>query len=210
MIGICPKCGNYNWDKTVTEQEVSCPKCNHRWPYRRLPLFILSGCSGVGKTTTAQMLLQRDTDFIVLDSDLFYCIMPHESEADYMAQTEQLLSLSRNLMQSGKPVLWTKTGCLDQLPKGYNSRFFSDIYCLALTCEEGALRRRMQEGRHITDEGWLRSSADYNRYFQTHDRIGDLCFETLDISGKSTSEVADRVQAWVKEKMGETPLCQPR
>ena len=61
----------------------------------------------------------------------------------------------------------------------------------------------MTEGRGITDEGWLQSSADYNRYFMTHDRIGDLPFETLDITDKSVSEVADRVQAWVKGKMGE-------
>ena len=204
MIGICPACGNHRWDKTVTETEIACPRCGHRWGYCRLPVFILSGCSGVGKTTTGQELLRRQTDFIVLDADLFYNIMPHESTEDYMAQTEQMLSLSRNLMQSGKPVLWTKAGCLDLLPNAYNSRFFSAIHCLALTCEEGELRRRMTEGRGITDEGWLQSSADYNRYFMTHDRIGDLPFDTLDITDRSVSEVADRVQAWVKGKMGES------
>ena len=201
MIGICPNCGNYNWDKTVTETEIACPNCGHRWPYRRLPLFILSGCSGVGKTTTGQELLQRDTDLIVLDADLFYNIMPHETDEDYYKQIEQILSLSRNLMQSGKPVLWTMAGSLDKLYRTYNCRFFSKIYCLALTCEESALRRRMTEGRGITDEGWLQSSADYNRYFQTHDRIGDLRFETLDITDKSVTEVADTVEAWIKQQL---------
>lgn len=201
MIGICPQCGNYDWDKTVTETEIACPNCGHRWSYKRLPLFILSGCSGVGKTTTGQALLQRETAFIVLDSDLFYSIMPHETTEDYQKQTEQLLSLSRNLMQSGKPVLWTKAGCLDQLPDAYNARFFSAIYCLALTCEESVLRRRMTEGRRITDEGWLQSSVDYNRYFQTHDHIGAQAFETLDITGKSVTQVADCVEAWVMGKM---------
>ncbi|MBQ8287498.1 MAG: hypothetical protein IJX76_01855 [Clostridia bacterium] len=201
MIGICPQCGNYNWDKTVTETHITCPHCGHRWPYRRLPLFILSGCSGVGKTTTGQALLGRQTDFIVLDADIFYNLMPHETDEDYLKQVEQTLSLSRNLMQSGKPVLWTMAGCLDKLHHTYNSRFFSEIYCLALTCEESALRRRMTEGRGITDEGWLQSSADYNRYFQTHDRLGDLRFETLDITDKGPSEVADYVEAWAQSKL---------
>ena len=198
MIGTCPNCGNYRWDKTVTETEIACPRCGHRWQYKRLPLFILTGCSGVGKTTTAQELLQRETDYIVLDADIFYNLMPHETDEDYLAQVEQMLSLSRNLMQSDKPVLWTMAGCLDKLHRTYNCRFFSQIYCLALTCEESALRRRMTEGRGITDEGWLQSSADYNRYFQTPDRLGDLRFETLDITDKSVPEVADAVDAWVK------------
>ena len=203
MIGICPNCGNYRWDKNVTETEIICPRCSHRWGYRRLPIFILSGCSGVGKTTTGQELLRRQTDFIVLDADIFYNIMPHETVEDYMAQTEQMLSLSRNLMQSGKPILWTRAGCLDLLPHAYNSRFFSAIHCLALTCEESALRKRMREGRGITDKGRLNSSAEYNRYFETHDRIGEQAFETLDITHLSVSEVADRVEAWVRAKMGE-------
>ncbi|MGM9647356.1 MAG: AAA family ATPase [Eubacteriales bacterium] len=201
MIGTCPHCGNYKKDKTVTDTEILCPRCGYRWHYRRLPLFILSGCSGVGKTTTGQALLQRQTDFIVLDGDIFYNIMPHESDADYLDQVEQMESLSRNLMQSGKPVLWTMAGCLDKLRQTYNCRFFSEIYCLALTCEESALRRRMTEGRGITDEDWLRSSAEYNRYFQTHDRLGDLPFETLDITQKSVMAVADDVEAWVKRHL---------
>ncbi len=201
MIGICPECGNYRWDKTVTETEIICPRCAHRWKYRRLPLFILSGCSGVGKTTTGQALLGRQTDFIVLDADLFYNIMPHDTDEDYKKQVEQVLSLSRNLMQSGKPILWTMAGNLDKLPTAYNSRFFSHIYCLALTCEESALRHRMIEGRGITDQGWLNSSAEYNRYFQTHDRIGEQAFETLDITHLSVFEVADRVESWVMGKM---------
>lgn len=201
MIGTCPNCGNYRWDKTVTETHVICPRCGYTWQYKRLPLFILTGCSGVGKTTTGQALLGRQTDFIVLDADVFYNLMPHETDEDYLAQVEQIESLSRNLMQSGKPVLWTMTGSLDKLHSTYNCRFFSQIYCLALTCEESALRRRMTEGRGITDEGWLQSSADYNRYFQTHTTLGDTAFDTFDITGKSVGEVADYVEAWVKQHL---------
>ena len=72
--------------------------------------------------------------------------------------------------------------------------------CLALTCEEELLRKRMKEGRGITDEGWIQSSVDYNEYFRTHDQLGDTLFETYDISGKDVEDVADYVIGWVKEK----------
>lgn len=60
MIGICPLCGNYDWDKEVSGNTVTCPKCGHAWQFRKMPMFVLTGCSGVGKTTTAQELLQRE------------------------------------------------------------------------------------------------------------------------------------------------------
>lgn len=201
MIGTCPACGNHRRDKTVTETHIACPRCGHVWQYKRLPLFILSGCSGVGKTTTGRALLGRQTDFIVLDADMFYNLMPHETNEDYLAQVEQIEHLSCNLMQSGQPVLWTMAGCLDKLHQTYHSRFFSEIYCLALTCGEDALRERMTAGRKITDEGWIQSSVDYNRYFQTHDTLGDTRFDAFDITDKTVTEVADYVEMWVHSKL---------
>ena len=67
-----------------------------------MPLFILTGCSGVGKTTTAQELIQRDTDFIVMDADFLFNIMPHETEEDYKNWVEQILSLSKNISKYAK------------------------------------------------------------------------------------------------------------
>ncbi len=52
MVEICPKCGNFSPDKTVTDNTIACPKCGHSWEFLRLPLFIVTGASGVGKSTT--------------------------------------------------------------------------------------------------------------------------------------------------------------
>ena len=115
MIGICNKCGNHEWDKEVRGNKIICPKCGNSWEFIKLPLFILTGCSGVGKTTAAMEIIRRKVDFTVLDGDMFFNIMPHETEEDYYALVEQIGSLSKNLMQTGKPVLWTKAGTLDKL-----------------------------------------------------------------------------------------------
>lgn len=198
MLGICGNCGNYDWDKDVKEEQISCPKCGHVWSYKRLPLYILTGCSGVGKTTTAKVIMEKCKDMVVLDADIFYNIMPSETQEDNYAQIEQLQSLSKNIMQCGKPVLWTMAGNLDKLWNTYNCRFFSDIHCLALVCDEEGLRKRMREGRGITDEGWIQGSVDYNNYFKTHSELSGTRFETLDITGRCVEEVAERVMAWMK------------
>ena len=106
-------------------------------------------------------------------------------------------NISKDIIQSGTLVLWTMAGCLDRFPKVYNSRYFSEIICLALVTDEDSLRQRMQEGRGITDENWINSSCDYNRYFMEHTQVGDTKYELLDISMKSPKEVADDVINWV-------------
>ena len=87
MIGICPKCGNFEWNKEVSrgKKYLFCQKCGHKWKFKAMPLFILTRCSGVGKTTTAQEIIQRDTYFIVMDADFLYNIMPHDTEEDSRA-----------------------------------------------------------------------------------------------------------------------------
>ncbi len=201
MLGICPKCGNYEWDKQVSGNTIKCPKCGHAWSFKRLPLFVLTGCSGVGKTTTAKELMKREIGFVVLDADMFYNIMPKETDEDFQKQVEQIESLSKNIMQSGQPVLWTMAGMLNMLNGAYHRRFFSDIHALALVCEEGALRQRMTEGRGITDQNWIQSSVDYNHYFMTHRKLGELSFEVFDITGKQVTEAADYVERWVNARL---------
>lgn len=200
MIGICPKCGNYDWDKQVLGNHIQCPKCAHVWAFRKLPMFVLTGCSGVGKTTTAQALMQRDNGLVVLDADMFYGILSPQTDEQYLQWVEQIESLSKNIMQSGQPVLWAMAGNLDKLNCVYNRRFISNIHCMALVCDENALRQRMIKGRGITDEKWIQSSVAYNQYFQTHNRLHDMPFETFDITGKDVSEVADYVEQWVKAR----------
>lgn len=202
MIGICPKCGDYKWNKQISENKgyITCQQCGHQWKFKAMPLFILTGCSGVGKTTTAQELIQRDTKFIVMDADFLYNIMPHDTNEDHRNWVEQIMSLSKNIMQSGKPLLWTIAGALDYFENAYNRRFFTDIYFLALVCNTEDLEKRMREGRHITDANWINSSIEYNRWFIEKSSLSDKKIDTYDITGKSVAEVADYVTEWVDSK----------
>lgn len=197
MIAICPTCRNHNWDKAVNGNTILCPKCGTTWKFQKLPLFILTGCSGIGKTTTAGVLQRECKDFIVLDADMFYNIMPHETEADYYAQIEEMESLTKNISQYGYPILWTMAGNIDKINNTYHRRFFEKVYVMALVSSEKDVRERMEKGRGITDPNWIQSSVDYNQYFLTHKSIGDMPFETIDTEGKSVEEVAEDVRLWM-------------
>lgn len=198
MIGICSQCGNYEWDKRVEGDTVTCPRCGNSWKFLKKPIFFLTGCSGVGKTTTGQALQKLTKDFVVLDADMFHSIMKPQTTEDYASMIEQIFGLSKNINQAGKPVVWTMAGNIDRLPHAYGARFFSEIKVLALTVSDTVLQKRMREGRGIQDPAWLQSSVDYNAYFRTHDRIGDTAFETLDCSQITPEEAAVQVLAWLR------------
>ena len=198
MISICPRCASNRWNKSATATHITCPECGHRWPYRQGRLYLLTGCSGVGKTTTAIALMQMQKDFAVLDADMFY--IPDDSELINGMQ-EKVANLSAALNQQGHALLWCMAGGLDCIKATYHRQFFSGVKCLALTCEPEELRRRMTEGRGITDEGWLNGSRDYNAYFRTHDALGDVHFDTLDITRLTPEEAARKVLDWMAKQM---------
>lgn len=193
MISMCPHCGSHRWNKTATRTHITCPECGHQWPYQQGPLMLLTGCSGVGKTATAIALFHMQKDFAVLDGDMFY--IPDDSHL--MPMLEKISNLSAAFNQQGKSILWTLTGGLDLLKDTYHRQFFSCVRCLALVCESTELRRRMTEGRSITDPQWLESSQEYNAYFQSHATLGCIHIDKLDITHLSPNEVALQVLHWI-------------
>lgn len=205
MIGSCSRCGNYKWDKIVEGNVAICPECGNRWAFRKAPTFILTGCSGVGKTTTGQELQKMTDEFIVLDGDMFHSLLQPTDNEGHMQVVEQMLSLTKNINQAGKSVVWTKAGLIDKLPLAYGARFLAGFKVLALTAREDELVRRMKEGRAIEDEGWIRSSAEYNAYFQNHDRIGDVEYDKLDCTSQTPEEVAARVLEWLRQAKENEP-----
>ena len=191
MISICPQCSSHRWNKTATATHITCPDCGHTWPYRQGRLYLLTGCSGVGKTTTALHLARRTKDYTVLDADMFY-------DPDAMCMLEQIGRLTADCNHQGKHVLWAKAGGLDCIKDTYHRQFFSQVKCLALTCEPDELHRRMTEGRGITDESWLNGSQSYNAYFRNHNALGDVHFDTLDITRLFPAEAAKQVHSWMQ------------
>ena len=199
MLGICSACGNTEWDKEVSGNIIRCPKCGNEWKFEKLPIFFLTGCSGVGKTTTAIELQKMTDEYVIIDGDWLRNIAWPQNDEEENDLIEQVYSVSKNISQSKKPVVWTKAGGIDRLHHTYGKRFFSEIKVLALTTEPEVLKKRMAEGRGIDDETWIQSSIDYNNYFRTHNYLGDTEFDTLDCTNATPKEVAMKVLEWLNK-----------
>lgn len=198
MLGICSSCGNHEWDKEVEGNIIKCPKCGNKWEFEKLPIYFLTGCSGIGKTTTAIHLQKITDEYVILDVDWLRNIAWPQNDQEENDLIEQIYSLSKNISQSKKSVVWTMAGGIDRLHHKYGERFFSEVKVLALYTQPEVLRKRMTEGRGIDDESWIQSSIEYNNYFRTYNSIGDTKFDTMDCTDVTPDEMAVKVLEWLK------------
>ena len=155
MLEICSKCGNHEWDKEVDGNTIKCPKCGYEWKFEKLLIYFLTGCSGVGKTTTAIELQKLTDEYVILDVDWLRNVAWPQNDEEENNLIEQIFYLTKDISQSKKAVVWTMAGGLDRLSRAYGKRFFSEIKVLALTAEPETIRKRMTEGRGIDDAGWI-------------------------------------------------------
>lgn len=199
MLEICSKCGNHEWDKEVDGNTIKCPKCGYEWKFEKLPIYFLTGCSGVGKTTTAIELQKLTDEYVILDVDWLRNVAWPQNDEEEKNLIEQIFYLTKDISQSKKAVVWTMAGGLDRLSRAYGKRFFSEIKVLALTAEPETIRKRMTEGRGIDDAGWIQSSVDYNNYFRTHDILDDTKYDTLDCTNGTPAEIARKVLEWLRK-----------
>ena len=199
MLEICSKCGNHEWDKEVDGNTINCPKCGYEWKFEKLPIYFLTGCSGVGKTTTAIELQKLTDEYVILDVDWLRNVAWPQNDEEENNLIEQIFYLTKDISQSKKAVVWTMAGGLDRLSRAYGKRFFSEIKVLALTAEPETIRKRMTEGRGIDDAGWIQSSVDYNNYFRTHDILDDTKYDTLDCTNGTPAEIARKVLEWLRK-----------
>ena len=199
MLEICSKCGNHEWDKEVDGNTIKCPKCGYKWKFEKLPIYFLTGCSGVGKTTTAIELQKLTDEYVILDVDWLRNVAWPQNDEEENNLIEQIFYLTKDISQSKKAVVWTMAGGLDRLSRAYGKRFFSEIKVLALTAESETIRKRMTEGRGIDDAGWIQSSVDYNNYFRTHDILDDTKYDTLDCTNGTPAEIARKVLEWLRQ-----------
>lgn len=166
-------------------------------PTKKLPLFIITGASCVGKSTTAEVLFQNETDYIVMESDLLWNDIYNTPEDDYRTYRELWLRVCANISQTGKPVVLC--GC--STPKQFEvcdaRKLFSHIYYMAIVCDDELLEQRMRIERGVTDESWVKSSLEFNRWLKENANKTEPEMMLLDNSTLTPEEAARITDRWI-------------
>jgi hypothetical protein len=201
MFNVCPACGNYSVEKEVRQHLnwrafAICPSCGHAHPFLRLPLLVVTGASGTGKTALALALSARDSRFIHLESDILWRSEFNSPQTDYREYREIWLRLAKNIGQAGRPVMLYGSVTPEQFAVCQEGRYFSQVHTLALTCEPSILGERLRSRpgwRNSGSEPFIQSMLEFNSWFIKH-ASPDMA--TLDNSSASVVETAEGILRW--------------
>ena len=166
-------------------------------PNKKMPLFIVSGASGVGKTSACELLFLRENRYIVMESDLLWRDVFDTPEDNYREYRETWMHVCAGISQIGLPVVLCGCGLPEQFEVCAARELFTDIHYIAVVCEQKELERRMREGREITDEAWLESSRHFNEWLKRHAGETVPAMELLDNTCLSVEQTAERIDAWI-------------
>jgi guanylate kinase len=210
MINICFKCGENNAEKTVDikAQYAICPICGYKNQFITMPLFIVAGASGTGKTTILKELFGKLDKVILLESDIIWQEEFNKPENNYKQFFETWLRLAKNISQSGRPVVLfgAGLGVPDNIESCIERRYFSNIFYLSLYCSDNELENRLKNRprwRNCYSEEFIEKQIEFNNWFKQYGKEKKPEIELIDTTNSTLDESVEKVKYWINEKYAE-------
>lgn len=204
MFNVCGKCGMYTPEKEVRGNIAVCPVCGGETVFKKLPLFLLSGPCGVGKTEVCRHLPAMTDRIVSLESDILWENRWNTPENSYRPYREMWLRVCKNISQAGKPCLLV--GCADpnQFEPCVERRYFGELHYLALVAEPEVLAARLRSRpawRNTGSDEFINGQIAYNQWFIDRHGETDPAIDILDNSYLTPEETAKAVLRWVESKL---------
>lgn len=199
MMNVCHRCGSYHADKRIDPDGpvAVCPECGHRHPFLQLPLLIVSGASGAGKSSVCHQLVGTQQTVVMLDADILWQPAFATPENNYRDFFETWLRVAKNIGQSGRPVVLfgAGIGVPANLDPCVERRYFSTVHYLALVCDDDVLAQRLHARpawRDSADHGFVEAQLEFNQWFKRQPTI-----DLLDTTHATPDVTAAAVLHWI-------------
>ena len=207
MINVCYQCGEYRADKIIELDGpyAICPICGYKLAFNRLPLLVVSGASGTGKTPVLHHLVGLIREAVLLDSDILWGPEFNRPEDGYRNFFESWLRIAMNIGLSGRPVVifGAGMGVPANLESRVERRYFSTIHYLALVCDDAEIEDRLKKRpkwRGATAD-FIAGQIDFNRWFKEVGSKGEPPVELLDTTRVPVEKTASVVKRWIFENL---------
>jgi len=171
---------------------LQCPRCGDSVPVPALPLFVVTGASGAGKTTIAGPLrgLLPDCDVFEVDLTLQVAALGWETWRDTW------LRLAHAVALNGRVSVLCGSLLPDQLESVPARRLLGPIHFCNLDCPDDVLAARLRarpSWRHGSVETAIANHQRFAAWLRAHIQ------PSWDTSALTPGEAAERVAAWVQD-----------
>jgi hypothetical protein len=210
MFDVCTACGvRQDGPELDGPGHLVCPSCGDRRPFRRLPLLLVGGPAGAGKSSVGAQLLGELTEAVVIEGDLLWRREFDTPEDGYNGYCRLWLRLAAHISQSGRPVALFGAGFavphgVEPLPE---RRLFSAAHYLGLVCDDEVLAARLRARptwRNTTDE-LIGEHVKFNHWLKEHAATTDPPVTLIDTTSAPVAETAALAAAWIRERAGGAP-----
>lgn len=170
-------------------------------PTNKQPLFIITGASCVGKSTTCNILFQQEKDYIVMERDLLWNEIYNKPDDNYNDYCRLWMRVAANIAQIGKPVVLCGCAIPEQFETQLERDYFTEIYYLAIVCDDNSIEQRICVERKVTDKNWIKSSKDFNAWLRNNAEKTKPNITLLDNSNITIEETAKRIDDWIRSNI---------
>ncbi len=172
----------------------------------KLPLLVVSGASGAGKTAVYQILLGKVNAVVMLEGDLIWRPEFDKPETKYREFFETWLRICRDISQSGRPVVMFNAGMgvPENIEPCVGRQYFSRVHYLALVCDDDVLADRLRQRpdrRSCSDPEYIKGQIEFNQWFKNEGPNVEPPIELIDNTTSIVEETAKQVASWIRSKV---------
>jgi len=202
---FCPRCeaAPPHRDPNPEQGTAICTHCGTENKIPSVPLLVITGGSGCGKTTVSLGLLRKRNPYFVVDAD-FLC---HDRDAFdswdafYNFTSIVSLTLARNL----RPIILVGGMHPSQIENAKTSAYFSAVHFLVISCDpatqtERLKGRSLQGGMKTPTPESISNALNQNRWITegAGSRPNATVLDTTHLTRDQTTSIADR---WILERI---------
>jgi hypothetical protein len=176
---------------------ATCRSCGREW--LRLPLFAVSGATGVGKTTATDGLGRLLPECVRLDGDLLWRHEYYDEPDETAYYYESWLRLAVELHQHGRPLVFAGAVVPARWEQSPLRGYLAAIRYLALVCDPDVHAARLL-GRDPDAAGarYFSPSLRFNEWLRENAGTTAPRMELLDTTALSPAETTTEIAAWVR------------
>lgn len=200
----------YSEEKAVIPTELDptraaavCPACGAEIPFLRLPLFVVIGASGAGKSALVQWAAAHHRDCVHLESDILWGRVNVEPEGNYAGYRNLWLRVCKNISQAGRPVVLYGSVTPEQWEVCPERRYLGAIHTLALVCGPETLAERLRARptwRSMGGSEAIEGMQRFNAWFKENAGKVNPPMTLLDTTTTSIEATGAALLHWIRQR----------
>ena len=182
---------------------ATCDDCGTENKIPWLPLFVVTGGGGCGKTTVGKGLLRKPNPFFVLEAD--YLLRARESFDSYDEYWDYVTFVSRQLTMNLRPVVLCGWVNPSQIEQSRSSIYFSAIHYLVVACDAATQATRLN-GRYPRERQSPPTPQDVDKCVSATRYISEEASSrsnatVLDTTHQTRDQTISAAESWILDRL---------